>query len=87
MLWIRTFLNELRACKCLVIFVARVAVGLLFFLSGRGKLLVTERHEQMRETLVAAHVPFPSSAPSLFRRLNLSSVYYSFWEQSRLLRA
>jgi len=39
--------------------VARVAVGLLFFLSGRGKLFVPERREQMRETLVEAHVPFP----------------------------
>ena len=38
---------------------ARLAVGLLFFLSGRGKLFVPERREQMRETLVAAHVPFP----------------------------
>jgi putative oxidoreductase len=34
-------------------------VGLLFFLSGRGKLFVSERHEQMRQTLIEAHVPFP----------------------------
>ena len=38
---------------------ARLAVGLLFFLSGRGKLFVPERREQMRETLMAAGVPFP----------------------------
>ena len=38
---------------------ARIAVGLLFFLSGRGKLFVPERREQMRQTLIDAHVPFP----------------------------
>src|SRR6266487_3891400 len=59
MLWGRTFLAELHAWQWLGIFVARLAVGLLFFLSGRGKLFVPERREQMRETLVAAHVPFP----------------------------
>jgi putative oxidoreductase len=32
---------------------------LLFFLSGRGKLFVPDRREQVRETLIAAHVPFP----------------------------
>jgi putative oxidoreductase len=30
---------------------ARLSVGLLFFLSGRGKLFVPERREQMRETI------------------------------------
>lgn len=59
MLWIRTFLTELHAWEWLGILVARLAVGLLFFLSGRGKLFVPERREQMRETLIAAHVPFP----------------------------
>src|SRR5438552_14295106 len=29
------------------------------FLSGRGKLFVPERREQIRQTLIAAHVPFP----------------------------
>jgi uncharacterized membrane protein YphA (DoxX/SURF4 family) len=38
---------------------ARLAVGLLFFLSGRGKLFVAERRQQMRQTLLEAHVPFP----------------------------
>jgi putative oxidoreductase len=42
------------------ILLARVAVGLLFFLSGRGKLFVSERREQMRQTLIEAHVPFPN---------------------------
>jgi putative oxidoreductase len=38
--------------------IARLAAGLLFFLSGRSKLFVPERREQMRETLVAARIPF-----------------------------
>jgi len=58
MVWVRTFLSELYAWQWLGIFVARVVVGLLFFLSGRGKLFVPERREQMRETLVAAKIPF-----------------------------
>jgi putative oxidoreductase len=38
---------------------ARVAVGLLFFFSGRAKLFVPKRREEMRQTLIKAHVPFP----------------------------
>ena len=34
-------------------------MGLLFFLSGRGKLFVAERREQMRRTLIEARIPFP----------------------------
>jgi uncharacterized membrane protein YphA (DoxX/SURF4 family) len=49
---IRTILNELHAWQWLGIFVARLGVGLLFFLSGRGKLFVPERRNQMRRTLV-----------------------------------
>src|SRR5256886_16611510 len=59
MLWARTFLSELHAWQWVGIFLARVAVGLLFFLSGRGKLFVPERRKQMRQTLIEAHVPFP----------------------------
>jgi putative oxidoreductase len=60
MSWIRTFAAELHAWQWLGILAARIAVGLLFFLSGRGKLFVPERHEQMRQTLIEAHVPFPA---------------------------
>ena len=38
---------------------ARIAVGTLFFLSGRAKLFVRERREEMQQTLVEAHVPSP----------------------------
>jgi len=58
MSWIRTILVELHAWQWFGILVARSAVGSLFFLSGRGKLFVPERREQMRETLIAARVPF-----------------------------
>jgi len=56
---VRIFLSELRVWQWLGILVARLAVGLLFFLSGRGKLFAAERREQMRQTLIATHVPFP----------------------------
>ena len=54
----RTLLTGLREWQWLGPLIARLAVGLLFFLSGRGKLFVPERREQMRETLVAAGIPF-----------------------------
>jgi len=59
MLWVQTFLIKLQAWQWIGIFVARLAVGLLFFLSGRGKLFLPERRKQMRQTLLDAHVPFP----------------------------
>src|SRR5438128_8880431 len=68
---LRIFLAELHASQWLGILMARLAVGLLFFLSGRGKLFVPERREQMRETLVAAHVPFPE-----FNALFVSTVEF-----------
>jgi putative oxidoreductase len=70
---VRTFLTELHAWEWIGILIARLAVGLLFFLSGRGKLFVPERREQMRETLVAAHVPFPE-----FNTLLVSTVEFVF---------
>ncbi len=40
--------------------VARLALGLLFFLSGTGKLFVKKRRDQMRETISKAGGPAPS---------------------------
>lgn len=56
---LRIFINELHSFEWVAIVLARVAVGLLFFLSGRGKLFVPKRRDQMRQTLIEAHVPFP----------------------------
>ncbi len=71
--WVRTFLSELHAWEWLGILVARSAVGFLFFLPGRGKLFVPERREQMRQTLIEAHVPFPE-----FNALFVSTVEFVF---------
>jgi putative oxidoreductase len=60
MCWMRTLLTGLHEWQWLGPLIARLAVGLLFFLSGRGKLFVPERRKQMRETLVAAGIPFAS---------------------------
>src|SRR6266498_3710286 len=73
MLWARTFLSELHAWQWIGILVARVVVGFLFFLPGRGKLFVPERREQMRQTLLEAHVPFPE-----FNALFVSTVEFVF---------
>jgi putative oxidoreductase len=56
----RIFVSELHSLEWVGILLARVAVGLLFFLSGRAKLFVPERREEMRQTLIRAHVPFPN---------------------------
>jgi putative oxidoreductase len=56
---VRIFLSKLHSWEWLGILLGRLAVGLVFFLSGRGKLFVPERREQMRQTLIEAHVPFP----------------------------
>ncbi len=73
MLWVRTVLDELHAWEWLGILIARLAVGLLFLLSGRGKLFVPERREQMRQTLLEARVPFPE-----FNALFVSTVEFVF---------
>jgi len=70
---IRTFISELHTWEWLGILVVRLAVGLLFFLSGRGTLFVPERREQMRQTLLEAHVPFPE-----FNALFVSTVEFVF---------
>jgi putative oxidoreductase len=44
------------------ILIARLTVGLLFAISGVGKLFVRSRREQMRQTLIAAHIPLPRVA-------------------------
>src|SRR6266480_4284987 len=73
MSWLRTFLTDLHAWQWVGPLVARVAVGLLFFLSGRGKLFLPDRREQMRETLMAARVPFPG-----FNTIFVSTVEFAF---------
>ena len=73
MSWLRTFPAALHASQGLGSPTARIAVGLLFFLSGRGKLFVLKRREQMRQTLVEAHVPFPE-----FNALFVSTVEFVF---------
>ena len=55
----RVFINELHSLEWVAIFLARVAVGMLFFLSGQAKLFVPERRKEMRQTLIKAHVAFP----------------------------
>jgi uncharacterized membrane protein YphA (DoxX/SURF4 family) len=56
---VRIVFVELHAWAWVGILLARVVVGLAFFLCGRGKLFVNERREQMRQALREAHIPFP----------------------------
>lgn len=52
---------------------ARLSVGLLFSLSGSGKLFVRTRREQIRQTLIAARIPVPGISAVL-----VSSIEFVF---------
>lgn len=54
----QALVSELHSWQWIGSLAARLAVGLLFFSSGQGKLIVPERRRQMRAALEAAHVPF-----------------------------
>jgi len=75
---VRTFLSELHAWQWLGILLARVAVGSLFFFSGRGKLFMAERREQMRQTLIEAHIPFPALNAAFVSTVELGCGLLSF---------
>ena len=62
MMSIRVLFDELQRWQWLGILVGRLAVGLLFFISGRGKVFVSERQQQMQAALREAHVPFPETS-------------------------
>ena len=53
-------MNTLQQWQWVGALIARIAVGLLFFLSGAGKLFVRERGAAMRETLHKAGIPGPN---------------------------
>ncbi len=59
MSFVESIALNLQSWQWVGMFVARVAVGLLFALSGYGKLVVPARRAQMRETIKAAGVPAP----------------------------
>ena len=56
---VSVLLTALHPYEWIGILLARLAVGSLFFLSGHAKLFIAERREEMRQTLIEAHVPFP----------------------------
>lgn len=58
----QTAVSNLHQLEWIGIVLARLSVGLLFALSGWGKLFVPARREQMRETLRAAGVPVPETS-------------------------
>jgi putative oxidoreductase len=69
----RLILDDLHAWEWVGILLARVAVGSEFLLSGRGKLFVKARREQMGQTLREAHVPLPD-----FNAVFVSTVEFMF---------
>lgn len=57
-LW-QVWSNTLQQWQWIGMLLGRVAVGLLFMLSGAGKLFSSARREQMRQALIAARIPEP----------------------------
>ncbi len=55
------WLADLREWEWVGILLARLAVGVLFFLTGEMKLFRRERQEQMRQTIREAGIPFPDA--------------------------
>jgi len=56
---IRRLLEGLHEWQWVGILLARLAVGWLFILSGRGKLFVSARRQAMMQTLREAGIPLP----------------------------
>ncbi len=56
---LQTVAVELRRMEWVGILLARLTVGLLFFLSGKGKLFRPVSRQQMLHTMQVAGVPFP----------------------------
>jgi putative oxidoreductase len=59
MVWVDELNSVLRQWDWIGALLARLSVGLLFFLSGRARLFIPTRREQMRDTLRTAGVPAP----------------------------
>lgn len=65
--------NNLHQFEWIGVLLARVSVGLLFGISGGGKLFVPARRQQMRDTVREAGLPVPETSA-----LVLSSVEFVF---------
>jgi putative oxidoreductase len=56
---IRFILSGNRSLEEFPIFLARIALGVFFAISGGNKLFVTGQYKLMYETMVEARIPFP----------------------------
>jgi putative oxidoreductase len=68
-----SLLGGLKEWEWVGILLARLAVGVLFLLSGEGKLFRSDRRKQMQQTLREAGVPFPQ-----FNAVFVSAVEFVF---------
>jgi putative oxidoreductase len=65
--------NSLPQWQWITVLLARLSVGLLFALSGEGKLFVPVRREKMRETIRRAGLPVPELSAVI-----VSSIEFAF---------
>ena len=76
-LW-QAWAERLQHWQWIGMLLARLAVGLLFMLSGGGKLFSPTRREQMRQALIAARNASPTLVILKTRKLGL--VVCGCWE-------
>lgn len=58
---LEALLGGLKQWEWVGILLERLCVGLLFLVSGRGKLFVESRRDVMRKTIEEAGIPFPAA--------------------------
>ena len=59
---IQSTLGKLRAAEWIPVTVARVLTGVFFCISGGMKLFVPSHFNEMQQTLMQSHIPFPHAS-------------------------
>ena len=59
---IQTALAQLRAAEWMPITAARVLIGVFFCISGGTKLFVPAQFNEMQQTMIHSHIPFPHAS-------------------------
>jgi putative oxidoreductase len=59
---IQSALANLRAAEWIPVTAVRVLIGVFFFISGGTKLFVPAQFQEMQQTMIQSHIPFPHAS-------------------------
>src|SRR6516225_3593099 len=59
---IQTTLAQLRAAEWMPITATRLLIGIFFCISGDAKLFVPSQFNEMQQTMIRSHIPFPHAS-------------------------